>query len=180
MWRDLERNIFLVIGKRNIADLTTRDLLLPMKEVEQSGHLDVASRLQQRITGIMRYAVQIDITDRNPAQDLAGTIITRKATHRPALTLERLPEFLQRIEIHKGRLLTRLTLRLSLYVFIRSSELRFARWSEIDLEKELWTIPAERERLKGSNILIGVQKCAPSIWCHFQDRLWPYWKKFGS
>lgn len=37
----------------------------------------------------MRYAVQIGITDRNPAQDLAGAIITRKATHRPALPLER-------------------------------------------------------------------------------------------
>ena len=149
VWRDLERNIFPAIGKRNIADLTTRDLLLPLKEVELSGRLDVASRLQQRITGIMRYAVQIGITDRNPAQDLAGAIITRKATHRPALPLERLPDFLQRIEIHKGRLLTRLALRLSLYVFIRSSELRFARWSEIDLKKELWTIPAEREAIEG-------------------------------
>lgn len=149
VWRDLERNIFPAIGKRNIADLTTRDLLLPLKEVEQSGRLDVASRLQQRITGIMRYAVQIGITDRNPAQDLAGAIITRKATHRPALPLERLPDFLQRIETNKGRLLTRLALRLSLYVFIRSSELRFARWNEIDFKKEIWTIPAEREVIEG-------------------------------
>lgn len=88
----------------------------------------------------MRYAVQIGITERNPPQNLVGAIITRKATHRPALPLERLPDFLKRIETHKCRLLTRLALKLSLYVFIRSSELRFALWNEIDFKKELWTI----------------------------------------
>ncbi|WP_368898191.1 tyrosine-type recombinase/integrase, partial [Escherichia coli] len=80
--RDLERNIFPVIGKRNIADLETRDLLVPLREVELSGRLDVASRLQQRITGIMRFAVQSGLIPRNPAQDLAGAITTRKAIHR--------------------------------------------------------------------------------------------------
>lgn len=149
VWRDMERNILPAIGKRNIADLTTRDLLHPLREVEQSGRLDVASRLQQRVTGIMRYAVQSGLIERNPAQDLAGAIATRKATHRPALSLERLPEFLKRVEASRGRLLTRLALKLSLYVFIRSSELRFARWGEIDFKKALWTIPAEREVIEG-------------------------------
>ncbi|ENZ8058899.1 TPA: tyrosine-type recombinase/integrase [Klebsiella pneumoniae] len=149
VWRDLERNILPTIGARNIADLSTRDLLLPLREVEMSGRLDVASRLQQRITGIMRYAVQSGLIDRNPAQDLAGAITSRKATHRPALPLEKLPDFLQKIECHKGRLLTRLALQLCLNVFIRSSELRFARWKEIDLKKALWTIPAEREAIEG-------------------------------
>lgn len=149
VWRDLERGILPAIGKRNIAELTTRDLLVPLREVEQSGRLDVASRLQQRVTAIMRFAVQSGLIDRNPAQDLAGAIATRKATHRPALPLEYLPNFFQRIENHKGRLLTRLALQLSLYVFIRSSELRFARWSEIDFKKALWTIPAERVAIEG-------------------------------
>lgn len=34
-------------------------------------------------------------------------------------------------------------------VFIRSSELRFARWSEVDFETAMWTIPGEREPLEG-------------------------------
>jgi hypothetical protein len=46
------------IGKRNIAELRTRDLLAPIKAVEASGRLEVASRLQQRTTAIMRYAVK--------------------------------------------------------------------------------------------------------------------------
>lgn len=34
-------------------------------------------------------------------------------------------------------------------VFIRSSELRFARWSEVDFETAMGTIPGERELLEG-------------------------------
>ncbi|MBS2639279.1 site-specific integrase, partial [Salmonella enterica subsp. enterica serovar Typhimurium] len=39
-------------------------------------------------------------------------------------------------------------LKLTLLVFIRSSELRFARWPEIDLKNQLWIIPPEREEIK--------------------------------
>ncbi len=147
--KSLEDNIFTAIGKRNIAELKTRDLLEPIKAVEMSGRLEVAARLQQRVTAIMRYAVQSGLIDYNPAQDMAGAVATGKRVHRAALELKRLPEFLQRIDDYKGRPLTKLAVKLTLLVFIRSSELRFARWEEIDFENAMWTIPAEREAIEG-------------------------------
>lgn len=147
--KSLEDNIFAAIGKRNIAELNTRDLLEPIKAVEMSGRLEVAARLQQRVTAIMRYAVQSGLIDYNPAQDMAGAVATGKRVHRAALELKRLPEFLQRIDDYKGRPLTKLAVKLTLLVFIRSSELRFARWDEIDFDNAMWTIPAEREAIEG-------------------------------
>lgn len=147
--KSLEDNIFVAIGKHNIAELKTRDLLEPIKAVEMSGRLEVAARLQQRVTAIMRYAVQSGLIDYNPAQDMAGAVATGKRVHRAALELKRLPEFLQRIDGYKGRPLTKLAAKLTLLVFIRSSELRFARWDEIDFENAMWTIPAEREVIEG-------------------------------
>lgn len=147
--KSLEDNIFAAIGKRNIAELKTRDLLEPIKAVEMSGRLEVAARLQQRVTAIMRYAVQSGLIDYNPAQDMAGAVATGKRVHRAALELKRLPEFLQRIDDYKGRPLTKLAVKLTLLVFIRSSELRFARWDEIDFDNAMWTIPAEREAIEG-------------------------------
>ncbi|EPA8398165.1 TPA: site-specific integrase, partial [Escherichia coli] len=68
--------------------------------------------------------------------------------HYPALPLERLPELLDRIgDYRQGRELTRLAVVLTLHLFIRSSELRFARWSEIDFRHKIWTIPATREAI---------------------------------
>ncbi len=59
MKKSLADNVFPAIGTRNIAfELSTRDLLLPISVVETSGRLEAASRLQQRTTAIMRYAVQ--------------------------------------------------------------------------------------------------------------------------
>lgn len=146
--KSLEDNLFDAIGKRNIADLKTQDLLKPLKAVEMSGRLEVAARLQQRTTSIMRFAVQNGLIDYNPAQEIAGAIATAKRQHRAALELNRIPELLHRIDTYTGRPLTRLAVELTLLVFVRSSELRFARWSEVDFDTAMWTIPGEREPLE--------------------------------
>lgn len=148
--KSLEDNLFSSIGKRNIRDLKTSDLLIPIRVVEMSGRLEVASRLQQRTTAIMRYAVQCGLLDNNPAQDMAGAVATANRQHRAALDLDRIPELLHRIDSYKsGRLLTRLAVKLTLLVFIRSSELRYARWTEIDFDNAIWIIPAERKLIDG-------------------------------
>ncbi|EPA9093321.1 tyrosine-type recombinase/integrase [Enterobacter hormaechei] len=147
--KSLEDNLFSAIGKRSIEELKTRDLLVPIKIVEATGRFEVASRLQQRTTAIMRYAVQSGLIDYNPAQEMAGAVASSNRVHRPALELKRLPELLHRIDGYTGRALTRLAVELTLLIFIRSSELRFARWSEIDFETAMWTIPAEREAIEG-------------------------------
>ncbi|MEB8013723.1 tyrosine-type recombinase/integrase [Citrobacter braakii] len=147
--KSLEDNLFSAIGKRSIEELKTRDLLAPIKVVEATGRLEIASRLQQRTTAIMRYAVQSGLIDYNPAQEMAGAIASSNRVHRPALELKRLPELLHRIDGYTGRAMTRLAVELTLLIFIRSSELRFARWSEIDFETAMWTIPAERDAIEG-------------------------------
>ncbi|HEY4713684.1 MAG TPA: tyrosine-type recombinase/integrase, partial [Aquirhabdus sp.] len=74
----------------------------------------------------------------------------RKVVHRPALALERLPELLQRIHADTGQPLTKLCLLLCLNVFIRSSEIRFARWNEVNFDRSMWTIPPTREAVEGA------------------------------
>ncbi|WP_246579893.1 tyrosine-type recombinase/integrase [Candidatus Sodalis endolongispinus] len=129
------------LGSKDITKLTTRDLLLPLRKIEGKGQHETASHLKQRITAIMRYAVQEDMIAQTPAHELGGTLITPKRTHYPALELEKIPDQLSRINAYKGRKLTVLALKLSMLVFIRSSELGFARWSEMDFEDQLWIIP---------------------------------------
>lgn len=105
--KSLEDNLFAALGERNIAELKTRDLLAPIKAVEISGRLEVASRLQQRITAIMCYAVQSGLIDYNPAQEMAGAVASNNRQHRPALELKRIPELLEKIDSYTGRSLTR-------------------------------------------------------------------------
>ncbi|WP_459206730.1 tyrosine-type recombinase/integrase [Pseudomonas sp. MLB6B] len=149
VWRRIETYLLPALGQRPVAGLKTRDLLAPLKAVEKREVLDTAGRLRQYMTGIMRMAVQHGHIDTNPAVDLQGATATRKTVHRPALALDRLPELLQRIDSDTGRPLTRLATQLTLLVFIRSSELRFARWPEIDPGRSMWEIPGERQQIEG-------------------------------
>ncbi|HCR9736975.1 TPA: hypothetical protein OPR14_002414 [Citrobacter koseri] len=76
----------------------------------------------------MRYAVQQGLTENNPALHLKGVTAPPVKNHYPALPLERLPELFERIgDYQQERQLTRLAVALTLHLFIRSSELRFAR-----------------------------------------------------
>ena len=88
--RYLELYIFPHIGSSDIRLLKTSHLLAPIKKVDASGKHDVAQRLQQRVTAIMRYAVQNDYIDSNPASDMAGALSTTKVRHYPALPSSRL------------------------------------------------------------------------------------------
>lgn len=145
----LETHVFPFIGARDITTLKTPDLLIPVKAAEAKEIYEVAARLQQRISAVMRYAAQSGIISHNPAVDMAGALTTVKRRHRPALALSHISSLSQRLEAYSGQPLTRLATKLTLLIFIRSSELRFARWSEIDFDNAMWTIPPERRPVEG-------------------------------
>jgi integrase len=57
-------------------------------------------------------------------------------------------------------------LQLSMFCVLRPTEMRFARWSEIDLENRVWTVPAERmkgRKGQGSDHDVPLSKAAISV-----------------
>lgn len=146
--RRLEMYVFPDIGDSLIDQIVTEDLLFTLRKVESKGFLEITARLKNYVTEIMRYAVKKQLIKSNPALDLDGEFTPPETQHYPALPLEKLPELLSRTDSYSGRLLTRYALKLSLLFFVRSSELRFARWSEIDWQQKLWIIPEEREQIE--------------------------------
>ncbi|UST64445.1 integrase arm-type DNA-binding domain-containing protein [Pseudomonas moraviensis] len=145
----LKTHVFPLIGARSIVDLDTHDLMQPLEAIQKRGTIDVALRVQNYLQSIMREAKRARQIAANPASDLEGLIKAPRVIHRPALPLSRLPELQERIDTYRGRALTRMTVMLSLHVFVRSSELRFARWSEFDLKRGTWEIPDTRPALDG-------------------------------
>ncbi|EAA7390707.1 DUF4102 domain-containing protein [Salmonella enterica subsp. enterica] len=146
--RRLEMYVFPDIGDSLIDQITTETLLFTLRKVENKGFLEITARLKNYVTEIMRYAVKKQLIKSNPALNLDGEFTPPETSHYPALPLDKLPELLSRTDSYCGRLLTRYALKLSLLFFVRSSELRFARWCEIDWQQKLWVIPEEREQIE--------------------------------
>ena len=146
--RRIEADIFPILGKRPIKEITAPELLAVIRLVEKRGAIDIAKRLLQTTGQIFRYAVSIGKVDRDITQDLRGALKTRKKENYLYLKEEELPEFLQKLESYDGEFQTKLGLKLLILTMVRTIELRGAKWSEINFDEKIWKIPSERMKMR--------------------------------
>ena len=99
---------------------------------------------------VFRYSIQTGLTDKDPVHATRGTVATHNPKHFAAiLKPELFGEALQTIDAYAGRnVLTGSALQLMALLYPRPGELRQAKWSEFDLAKGTWEIPAERMKLR--------------------------------
>ncbi len=155
LWRRLESNSFKLLDRKPIDQILTRDILIVIKEIENRGSLDVASRVLQDIRRVFTYAVRRDILKFNPATELSGVVKTYKRKHQPSMQNHELGEFMHHLEEYgnQGFEITQYALQLLVYTFTRSGEIRGARWDEFDFTKSLWRIPPERMKMATEHIV---------------------------
>ena len=133
------------LGARPIAEISPHELLAVLKKVERAGHRETARRLRSFSSRVFRYAVATARATVDPAQPLQGALVSPVAKHHAAITDPiAFGKLLRSIETYSGQPVTKLALRFTPHVYQRPGEVRKAEWSEIDFDKALWTIPAER------------------------------------
>jgi len=151
--RTIELDVLPYLGEIHITAITTADVLHVIRQIEARDALDVAKRVKQFINKIYCYAIQSGYTEANPAVSLNNVIRTRKVQHRKAIAEEELPDFLAGLDNYKGYGLTKKALQLLVYTFVRPGELRSAEWKDIDFDKEMWCIPAEKMKMKEEHMV---------------------------
>ncbi|MGY3954635.1 tyrosine-type recombinase/integrase [Aeromonas salmonicida] len=149
----LEVDVFPDLGLVPITELTAPMILEALRKVEKRGATETAGRILQRVSAIMRYAIQTGRASYNPAQDLRGALKATKQEHRPALPRSELPEFFRRLEAEPLNPATRLALHLLMLTMTRPGEVRFARWDEFDMERAEWRIPAARMKMRTEHLV---------------------------
>jgi integrase len=153
----LEADVFPQIGSRPITDIDAPELLEMLRKVERRGVIETARRLRQLCGQVFRYAIVTGRAQRNPSADLRGALKSspRSRGHK-AMLVDEVPNFLRSLEAYDGDPRTRNALRLAVLTFVRTAELRAARWSEFEnLEGNdpVWRIPAERMKMKREHIV---------------------------
>ncbi|QBR49690.1 integrase arm-type DNA-binding domain-containing protein [Erwinia sp. QL-Z3] len=143
-----EKDIFPYIGIKPIADIKPLELLETLKRMEKRGALEKMRKVRQRCGEVFRYAIITGRAEYNPAPDLAGALAVHKKQHLPFLTAQELPSFLEDLAGYKGSVITKIATYLIMYTGVRTQELRFARWQDIDLENAMWEVPAEHMKMR--------------------------------
>lgn len=149
----LERDVFPVIGYKQIQQVTRKDIILVLSAIEKREALDTAKRIAQRCEAILDYAVHKGLCDNNVATGVSKFIKPHTPRHRPHLSEQQLPEFLYKLDQYHGRDYTRLAMKFQVLTFVRPGELRQARWDEIDTKKAIWRIPAAKMKMRRDHMV---------------------------
>ncbi|HEX5126643.1 MAG TPA: integrase arm-type DNA-binding domain-containing protein [Rhodocyclaceae bacterium] len=154
--RRLETDVFPWIGSRPIADLVAPDLLQVIRRVENRGATDVAKRVHNVCGRIFRYAVGHGIAQRDPSRDIELKDVLAPVAvqhHASVKTPEETGELLRAISGYTGSFVSRSALQFAPLVFVRPGELRHAEWSEFNLDKAEWRIPASKMKMDEQHII---------------------------
>lgn len=151
----LETDVFPAFGAKPISDVPASFFRQAVQKIEQRGAAEIAKRVLQNCSQIMRYAVANDMAERNPVADVrpADILKPRKKRNHPRVSAKELPTLLQAIDGYVGNEHTVLALQLMALTFVRTSELIGARWPEFDFKIARWEIPKERMKMKTPHIV---------------------------
>ncbi|EAA3096259.1 tyrosine-type recombinase/integrase [Salmonella enterica subsp. enterica serovar Kedougou] len=153
IWRSLEKDVFPAIGEIPVQQIKARTLVEALEPIKARGALETVRRLVQRINEIMIYAVNTGLIDANPASGVGMAFEKPKKQNMPTLRPEELPKLLRSLVMSNLSVPTRCLIEWQLLTLVRPSEASGARWTEIDLDTKLWTIPAERMKAKREHVV---------------------------
>jgi integrase len=153
--RRLEQDLFPVIGRKPIRDITSQMMLDVIRRIEERSAFEMARRAMQMSGHIFRYAVLTNRAEKDPTQALKGALKPYKKGNYAAMEIKEFPEFLAKLNRNEARLFptTRIMFDLMMLTFVRTSELIKAEWSEFDLDAREWRIPAERMKMRKEHIV---------------------------
>ena len=151
--RHLDAEVFPYVGNLPIRSVTAAHLLEIVRRVERRGAGTMALLARQWASAIFRYAVATLRADTDPASALKGAISRPKVEHRKPLSRDQIVDFVKALEGYAGYRTTVIALRLMLLTFVRTVELRGAHWTEIDLDRAEWRIPAERMKMREPHLV---------------------------
>lgn len=138
-----------MIGNLPVAEVSPQEVLAVLRKLEATGRYESARRMRSVLSRVFRYAIATARADRDVASDLRGALITPKVQHLAAITTPKeAGALLRAIDGYTGHKITAIALRLSPHLFVRPGELRSAEWSEIDLKAAVWSIPAEKMKMR--------------------------------
>ncbi len=152
-WRStLDTYAAPVIGKMQVKDLTVQDVLAVLSPI-WTDKTETASRLRGRIENVLAWSTVHGYREGDNPARWKGNLdaimpkpgkVARKGNH-PAIKIDDAPRWFKALR-QRGGTGSR-ALEFIALTAVRSQEVRGARWSEIDLDAAMWTIPADRMKM---------------------------------
>jgi integrase len=146
-----------VLGQMDIAAIEPAMMLAVIRKIEERGAVDLPRRLLRTCGQVFRYAMGTGRLKHDPSSAVKDHLAPRRrVAHRPSFKARDLPEFFTRLDNYTGEPTTALALRFTMLTAVRTDEIRYAVWDEIeglDGAGPSWRIPPERMKMKREHIV---------------------------
>jgi len=150
---NMEKYAMPVIGDRPITEIEPMEIVGIMRTVEANGTFETRDRLLQTIGTVFKYAIATGRAKYNPAEIRMALTDRPKVEHFACITPVELPEFLRAVtayqDLDKVSPIAISAFRLLMLTTTRTSEVRFSKWADFDLDAGCWVIPEEQTGRKG-------------------------------
>lgn len=145
----LNLDVFPRIGELEVDKITPIDVLNIIRKIEERRAFETASRVLNICSQVLKYAVACALIPSDPCRDLKGALVPHKKGKLAALTNPvEVGALMRAIDDYKGSAIVRSALLFSALTFCRPGEIRHAEWCEIDFCSAMWTIPAEKMKIR--------------------------------
>lgn len=150
----MKANLFPVIGRQPIDEITTHDFLEAIKPLEEKGVSATVRKVRGVAAQVFDYANIKGICETNPARAVAKALTPHREEHFNTLTdIRDIAGLMKAINGYGGDIKTIILLKLAPLTLTRPTELRSARWDEFNLPTKEWRIPAHKMKSRREHIV---------------------------
>ena len=146
-WATLSKHVLPELANVPINQIKPKTVLTILNPIAAKGSLETVKRLCRNINEVMRLAVALGLIEVNYLTDITKTFPAPKKQNMPTIKPEELPELMTALGNANLMRTTRCLVAWQLHTMTRPTEAVTARWVDIDLDKEVWVIPAERMKM---------------------------------
>jgi len=144
IWRSLTLHVFPSLKSTPLSEVNAPMVIKLLRPIEAKGSLETVKRVSQRLNEIMTYGVNSGMIFANPLSGIRAVFKKPKKENMAALPPDELPELMMEIANASIKRTTRCLIEWQLHTMTRPAEAATTRWADIDFDKRIWTIPAER------------------------------------
>ena len=147
----MEKDFYPIIGNKSIDTIERGELIKIAQTIQKRGAVETAHRLLNLCGQIWRYALQLDKVKHNIVADISKNDVLQSFSHTPMRTItdpQRIGELMRALSAYHGDYSTKWALLFMAHTFVRSANIRFAEWSEIDFKNRVWVISADKMKTK--------------------------------
>ena len=140
------------IGSIDVAEIDTPTLLTALRKIEDRGHLETLAKARRFCSQVFRYSIATGSAKADPTLPIARDVFkTPDVQHRATIKGSEFPALLKALAAVPAELNSKLAIYWVMLTACRTSEMRFAPWSEID--GDAWVIPAGRMKMKRDHMV---------------------------